>query len=640
MTETLLGKALEIRALENLLLELYRRDWLFGTVHTCVGQEFCATALHPHLERARDNFVGSHRGHGHYLAWGGPLEPFLAEMMGREGALCQGRGGTQHLCWQGFFTSGIQGGGSLWATGLAWARKLEGRGGIAVAQLGDGTLGQGAVYEAFTFAALWRLPVLFYLEWNDCAQSTDTATTTPGDVPQRARGFGLEVVELEDLRPEDLNLELGRAVDKVRHCQPHLVLVRTRRLLAHSKGDDPRPPQQLARLWAQDPLQKFLEGSSELQQKYKGMEARLSQLAEQIHQRPLLDDLPEEALAASLPPLSSRQLVETYPGLQVEALNAELQRQMQLHPEILLLGEDLADPYGGAFKVTRGLSSRYPDRVFSTPIAEAAIVGVANGLALAGKRPVVEIMFADFATLACDQIVNHAAKFRSMYAGQASCPLLIRLVSGGGRGYGPTHSQSLESLFFGVPGLRLVALSRRHHPGVLLSHLLEHSQDPTLLVENKRLYALPQAQGAPLDLEFHPSLSPPGQLPALAYRAQEPQVTLVTYGGALEWTEEALERLFVDHEVDCDLIVLTQLWPLKLDEVLESVERTGRLVTIEEGSAEFGVGAAMLAQLASRLSCRGLALGSRPLPIPSARQLEARCLPDAVAIVQAVLRLL
>ena len=146
--------------------------------------------------------------------------------------------------------------------------------------------------------------------------------------------------------------------------------------------------------------------------------------------------------------------------------------------DVILIGEDLLDPYGGAFKVSRGLSTRFPDQVFSTPIAEAGIVGLSNGLALAGMRPVAEIMFADFVTLAADQLINFAAKFHAMYGGKVACPLTVRLVSGGGRGYGPTHSQSLEGLFCGVPGLRVIALSRRHDPAELLGQAVLPRRQP------------------------------------------------------------------------------------------------------------------------------------------------------------------
>src|SRR5688572_23405600 len=168
----------------------------------------------------------------------------------------------------------------------------------------------------------------------------------------------------------------------------------------------------------------------------------------------------------------------------VKALNECLHACFRSDPRVVLLGEDIADPYGGAFKVTRGLSSAFAGRVFSTPISEAAIVGVAAGLALSGYRPIVEIMFGDFTTLCFDQIVNHIAKYPAMYNGQASCPVIIRTPMGGHRGYGPTHSQCLEKHFFGVPGLTVLASSPYHDPNALFAHMLAGSP-ATLFVEPK-----------------------------------------------------------------------------------------------------------------------------------------------------------
>jgi len=634
-------QAMQIRALELLLLELYRENKLFGTVHTCVGQEFCASCLHPHLDPERDVFVGSHRSHGHYLAFGGPLRPFLAELMGRQGALCQGRGGTQHLCFQRFFTSGIQAGGSLWATGLAWAQKLQGqKGGLTVVQLGDGTLGEGALYEAFTFAALLKAPILFYLEWNGCAQSTDTSTTTPGDILTRARGFGLEAHRHADQRPQELFEHLGSVVERVRLGVPTLQIVDTQRLLAHSKGDDPRTEEELARLWQNDPLSRYLEDEPGAQQRYQEISQRLAEEARQVDLWPAVSPGSDGALAPMEGELCSSDLCRESHTMVVESLNQQLHSLMQDDGRIVLLGEDIADPYGGAFKVTRGLSTRFPQRVFSTPIAEAAIVGTGNGLALAGMRPIAEVMFADFATLACDQMINHAAKFRYMYGGRFGCPLLLRLVSGGGRGYGPTHSQSMENLFFGIAGLRILALSRRHNAGDLLGRILSQSQDPTILVEHKRLYAQRQAVSPPLDLTFQETRAHNGDFPSLYYQASMPQVTLVSYGGCADIVEEAVTDLFIEHEINCDFIVLTQLWPLVVDEVLHSVARSGRLLVVEEGNADYGVGAAVLAKVAGSLAFRGRALGAQVTPIPSARHLEQEALPGPRRVVESVLELL
>ncbi len=156
------------------------------------------------------------------------------------------------------------------------------------------------------------------------------------------------------------------------------------------------------------------------------------------------------------------------------SLNSALRQALTQDERVLLLGEDILDPYGGAFKVTRGLSEAFPERVLTTPISEAGFTGVATGMALRGLRPVVEIMFGDFVTLIADQLINHAAKFRWMYNDQVSVPLVVRTPMGGRRGYGPTHSQTLEKLFLGVPGLaragalragRSRAIAAGCHPG-------------------------------------------------------------------------------------------------------------------------------------------------------------------------------
>ena len=154
------------------------------------------------------------------------------------------------------------------------------------------------------------------------------------------------------------------------------------------------------------------------------------------------------------------------PGLTyLESLRRSLHEILEQDPAAVVLGEDILDPYGGAFKVTQGLSTRFPDRVFTTPICEASIVGMSVGLALRGLHPIVEIMFGDFVALAADQLVNHAAKYPAMYNGQVAVPLVVRTPMGGGRGYGPTHSQSLERLFFGIPHLKLIAASHAHDAG-------------------------------------------------------------------------------------------------------------------------------------------------------------------------------
>ena len=172
----------------------------------------------------------------------------------------------------------------------------------------------------------------------------------------------------------------------------------------------------------------------------------------------------------------------------VESLNQALHQLMKDDDLVFVLGEDILDPYGGAFKVTKGLSTAFPDRVLTTPISEGAITGFSTGLAIRGYKPILEIMFGDFITLCTDQIINGATKFKWMYGDKFTVPLVIRTPMGGRRGYGATHSQTLESLFIGVPGIKIIAPSHYHNPGDLLYQTVLNAETPTLFVENKLLY--------------------------------------------------------------------------------------------------------------------------------------------------------
>ncbi len=639
-----IAQAIRIRAFESKLLELFGEDAFSGTVHTCIGQELCATALAPHLDIGRDAFVATHRGHGHYLALGGPPDALLAELMGREGALCRGRGGSQHLCHRGYISSGVQGGTPPLAVGLGWARKLRGTDAIAVAQVGDGTFGEGALYEAMTFAALWSVPVLFLVEYNGIAMTTDVATTTPGDLEKRIAGFGVGYDRRSDMEPEALHAHMGEVVSRVRAGQPFMQIIDTRRLAAHSKGDDTRPPEVIAALQARDAVQDVLDSDPEAAALMGRYAKEVGRLAGEVRERPLIpfEDgpvLPRPSPCdhtASEPPGGDVRIVQR--------LNAELHRMMDQDPSIVVIGEDLADPYGGAFKVTRGLSAAHPERLFNTPISEAAIVGVSNGLALGGARPIAEIMFADFAFLAADQLINHAAKFHYTYAAQVTCPLTLRLVSGGGRGYGPTHSQCTELAFCGIPGLRVLALSHRHPPERLLRAAV-YDDAPTILVEHKALYGLFPPQEPPLDLTRCETSDEAGEpLPEYAPLCFAPldderaDVTLVTYGGTAPIVEEAMRELILQDELRFEYIILTQLWPLHAAPIVAAAHRTRRLVIVEESVATFGLSAAIAAAVAQSPGPQVAigSVGAAPVPIPCARHQESSTLPTTRSIADKV----
>jgi pyruvate/2-oxoglutarate/acetoin dehydrogenase E1 component len=331
----------------------------------------------------------------------------------------------------------------------------------------------------------------------------------------------------------------------------------------------------------------------------------------------------------------------------LESLNQALHQLMAGDDRVVVLGEDILDPYGGAFKVTRGLSSRFPARVFATPISEAAIVGLASGLALRGLRPIAEIMFGDFLFLAGDQLVNHAAKFRWMFNDNVRVPMVVRTPMGGRRGYGPTHSQSIEKHFMGVPGLWVVAPHLLSSPGALLRQATLECDDPVVFIESKTCYGralLPGLPGMTATVETDAE-SP---FPTMVFRhdrGSESDGLLWCYGGMVPHCVDAIQRLRDAEGLSIDLAVVSQLSPVPsthVRRVLDDV-RPQLSIYVEEASPAHGWSAELLAQveeLASATSGRPIRherIGAAFSPIPSSRELEREALPQVEDIVTRVL---
>ena len=324
------------------------------------------------------------------------------------------------------------------------------------------------------------------------------------------------------------------------------------------------------------------------------------------------------------------------------ALNEALARVLEERDDVYLLGEDVIDPYGGAFKVTQGLSTRWPERVLSTPISEAGLFGVAAGMALRGYRPILEIMFGDFIALGFDQIVNGIGKFREMFNDQVRVPLVVRTPMGGGRGYGPTHSQSLEKLLLGIPGITVVAANECQDLGSLLREAVA-DDDPVFLIEHKLMYGRANRRPRNGYLGELDCVETTSRYPALCLSGNgftEAVATIVTYGGLVPAALDAAVRLIVEEEVFVEIVALAQLLPLDLTAVLESVARTGTLVTLEEGTRTAGIGAEIAARVQAEAwgDLRGpiRRIAAVEGAIPAAGPLEASVLPNANAVVDTV----
>jgi pyruvate/2-oxoglutarate/acetoin dehydrogenase E1 component len=325
----------------------------------------------------------------------------------------------------------------------------------------------------------------------------------------------------------------------------------------------------------------------------------------------------------------------------LDRLNDALKHSMESDERVFLIGEDILDPYGGAFKVTRGLSTKFPARVLTTPISEAAIVGIATGMAMRGLTPVAEIMFGDFVTLAADQLINHASKFRWMYNDQVSVPIVVRTPMGGRRGYGPTHSQSLEKLFLGVPGLKVVAPNTLGDPGELLEAAIS-DKDPVLFVEHKLLYTRQKLELEKDDLvdfkvELFGNIYPTFNLRTI----QDAQLTIACYGYNFELARAAALELMMEREIFSEIVLFSQLSPFELDPLFSSLERTGKLVTVEEGSLSLGWGAEVAAQAAEKMNgLRIHRVAALDLPVANSKSLEDKILPSVQEIVRAALAII
>ena len=323
----------------------------------------------------------------------------------------------------------------------------------------------------------------------------------------------------------------------------------------------------------------------------------------------------------------------------LEALNEGMHACLAESEQVYFLGEDILDPYGGAFKVARGLSNQYPQQVITTPVSEAGMVGIAVGMALRGYRPIVEIMFGDFLMLAADQLINHASKFRWMSNDRVRVPLVIRTPMGGGRGYGPTHSQTLEKHLLGVPGLRIVAVTALMDPAELLRSVVFEDDDPVLFVEHKALYPVQVQAGNQQDFDIMVSKT---RYPVFHLRitgAPSPSATLMSYGYMAEIALEAAHRLAYEREVFIEVLALTELIPDD-SSVFDATGETGVLLTLEEGTITLGWGAEIVARCSERFgSLKSRRIASLDMPIPAAGTLESAVLPGVDDVMRAVLEM-
>ncbi len=639
-------RMLLIRGFEERVSALYRDGEVPGFVHLSIGQEATAVgACWPLL--AADVITSTHRGHGHCLAKG--LDPLgmFAELMGKDQGSNRGRGGSMHIAdpTLGIFgANGIVAAGLPIAVGAATAAQLRADGGVAVAFFGDGASAQGAFHEAVNLAAVWSLPVIFFCENNGYAEFSPASSQHAASLEQRAAGYGVDYLTVDGNDVVATASVMGDAVLAARSGHgPVIVEAATYRWHGHYEGDPQRyrSTDEVSEWEARDPLlahEARLREAGTGDDRIKDLESSVAhELDEAVEAaRRLGPPLPASltdfvvrarpARAEPAPPGADAPVFRT-----MDAIRAALEVELAGDDRVFVAGIDVGAG-GNVFGLTRGLADQFGGRVRDTPISETAIIGLGVGAAMAGMRPVVEMMYLDFLGVCFDQLLNQAAKLPFMTGGAAQMALTVRTQFGAGRSSGSQHSQSLEVLLAHIPGLSVVMPSTPADTYGLLRAAIQ-DPNPVVFIENRLLYGMKGPQPPP------DHILPIGRSAVVRPGAD---VTVVSVSRMVHEALAAAERLS-EEGISVEVIDLRTVAPLDVAPILESVHKTSRLLIAHEAVVPFGIGAEIAATVVREgfwdLDAPIERIGAAATPPPYAPDLERAWLPDRDDIADAVRRL-
>jgi 2-oxoisovalerate dehydrogenase E1 component len=603
----------------------------------------------------------------------------IAELFGKEDGYNGGRGGGMHIADYSTGNMGanaIVGGSVPIATGAAMAIRLEGVDRVVCCFAGDGAYANGVVLEALNWAAqdqwtnhlsgerAFGLPIIYFIQNNHYGMThrTDEEVMGVRYLAQRASGFADNTMHAEVVNGMDVLAVRDAVTRAAKLCRagegPVLIEASTYRYYGHSLSDPRneyrtreeegawRAIDPIARLRAQL-LESSVADEATLADIEQGARERNARAAVRAAAGPdpdpgavlryLYTDTSSAVLPATAPtptPIPADQVAKRDAAGAIsykDAIREALVEEMARDARVIHYGEDIAD-YGGAFKLTRGLLEIFGrDRVFNTPISEACICGTAVGAGMAGARPVVELMYMDFALMASDQIANQAAKWHYMSGGQVEVPIVIRASVGAGKGYGGQHSQSLETIFTHTPGLYVVYPSNPADAKGLLKAAIR-TNNPVMFVESQALYPL---KGVVPDGDIVLSFG------AAAVLRVGSDATIVGWGPAVHDALLAATILHDDYGVDAEVIDLRSLVPLDMDTVLTSVRKTGRCVVASQAILT----SSYVNEIVARVQQEAFddldgpvgRIGAQVGISPQAEGLEQAFLPHAADIVAAVL---
>lgn len=589
------------------------------------------------------------------------LYRLCAQLLGREDGFSQGVERSFHY---GYFdgAAGIHHVGMIShlgamipvAAGCALAHQRDRSGRVAINFIGDGGTSTGDFHEGLNMAAVWKLPLVLIIENNRYAFSTPWHQQYAAErLSDRGPGYGVAAETVDGNDPDAMAESVGEAVARARAGQgPTLIEAMLGRMRGHSEGDDSLkvvPKDDLERYLSEDPVAMYAERlerdgvlTGDLRER---LEAHIGALVEEalgaalkasppeleIASRPVFAETTNdvgEGLAPSqgLAPSRSATDEDGRPSTYVAGIQRALTEELEADERVLLLGQDVG-VFEGAFRVSRGMFERWPERVLDTPIAESGTLGIAIGAALHGYRPIVEMQFGDFVTCGFNQIVNVAAKL--FYRWQVPCPIVVRLPTGGGAGAGPFHSQNPEAWFTHVPGLKVVCPATAVDALTLLKAAIR-DPNPVVFCEHKYLYRRIK--------EVLPEGDAVGRLGEARIARAGSDLTLVGYGVSTWSCLEAADELAADG-IEAEVIDLRTLVPLDEETIVASVLKTSRALVAHEATFTSGFGGEVAARVADLtfawLDAPVRRVAHPDCPSPFDKKLEKSLLPGKDRIVEA-----
>ena len=619
--------------IEEKMLILLRQGkiskWFSG-----IGQEAISVGVATAMQ-TDEYILPMHRNLGIFTTRNVPLHRLFSQWQGKASGFTKGRDRSFHFGTQEFKIVGMIShlGPQLGvADGIALANLLKKQQHVTAVFTGEGATSEGDFHEALNVAAVWDLPVLFCVENNGYGLSTPTHEQFKCEhLADKGIGYGMESHIIDGNNILEVYTKVNELCLSIRkNPRPVLVEFKTFRMRGHEEASGTKyVPQELMDHWAaKDPLENYVE--------YLRNENILSEEEEVVHKKDIIHEIDRNLkLAFAEEPMEStlsNELNDVYKDTVykevtpssivnnirlVDAISDGLRQSMEKHDNLVIMGQDIAD-YGGVFKITDGFMDQFGKaRVRNTPICESAIVSAAMGLSINGMKAVMEMQFADFVSSGFNPIVNYLAK--SHYRWAENADVVLRMPCGGGVAAGPFHSQTNEAWFTKTPGLKVVYPAFPYDAKGLLATSI-NDPNPVLFFEHKALYRSIY-QNVPTDYYTIP-------LGKASLLKEGGQVSIVTYGTGVHWALETLEN---NGEIQADLVDLRSLQPLDMDAIYKSVQKTGRLIILQEDSMFGGIGsdisALVMEECFEYLDAPVKRVASLETPIPFAKNLEENYLP-------------